>query len=131
MCLLPILITARAEQRRRWSLFGLFRLLYGVSFRSVSAERRQTQRPLPTVEEPVRCLWPVRIAACAGRIAAASDAALCERRFPRPRRLATLLIESQFSKWRAVGMFNSGGLAGAAFIFHHVFYRQCSYHGNW
>lgn len=45
--------------------------------------------------------------------------------------LATMLIESQFSKWRAVGMFNSGSPAGEPFIFHHVFYRQRSYHGNW
>lgn len=57
--------------------------------------------------------------------------AIVRKTVPRPRRLATKLIESQFSKWRAVGMFNSGGLAGEAFIFHHVFYRQCSYHGNW
>lgn len=49
----------------------------------------------------------------------------------RRRRLATMLIESQFSKWRAVGMFNSGGPAVEPFIFHHVFYRRRSYHGNW
>lgn len=42
-----------------------------------------------------------------------------------------LLIESQFSKWCTVGMFKSCGLACRPFIFHHVFYWQCSYQGNW